>query len=188
MHAGIENYGQFPFFWCIIYLYWREFWLGKWHFKVATFGAQPYGGVRVLGKSGGRRGKRFCGSIAFVYYEIINKQVKLKIGRWRYCHDELSLIILNHLVRFYVKRQEESSSIFRYSLSILKQWGKLHSLREIIIDNFNEGQISEGSSYFVHPHKRLRNPEQHFFLLFYLRGRLPINSFEIKCWQAKHYS
>ena len=144
--------------------------------------------MRVLGKFGGRRGKRFCGSTVFAYSKIINKWVKLKIGIWRYCHDELSLIILNHLVRFYVKRQEESISIFRYSLSILKQRGKLRSLREIIIDNSDEGQISDGSLYFVPPHKRLLNPEQHFFLLFYLLGRWPINSFEIKCWQAKHDS
>ena len=33
----------------------------------------PYGCVRVLGKSGGRLGKRFGGKMAVVYCEIINK-------------------------------------------------------------------------------------------------------------------
>ena len=35
--ARIENYGKFPFFWCIICLCWRGVWLDKWNFKVATY-------------------------------------------------------------------------------------------------------------------------------------------------------
>ena len=44
-------------------------------------------------------------------------------------------------------------------------------------------------TYFFPPHKRLLNWGQHSFpIVIISRGKWPINSFEIKCWQVKQDS